>query len=296
MKWAKFSIKLFSLLGFSFLIGCSASPTPTSNVVLTDLPTEQQSTITPLPTNAPTLTLTPPITLTSTVVPVQITSICSPLEGIGLSDLHGITSQSFKTPSAYLDDGHPAVDLAFFTFEGFPSMLGHPVQSILPGVVVQVVEDRYPYGNMILIETPLDQLPDGILPPSFVPTPIPEENILLFSPCETNPLYSKMVPVKWSESSRSLYTLYSHLQEKPDFEVGDNITCGRIIGAVGVTGNSVAEHLHLEIRMGPSGAEFGSLAMYTPNATVEERYNYCIWSTSGRFQPIDPAVFWVTQP
>lgn len=296
MKWAKFSIKLFSLLGFSFLIGCSASPTPTSNVVLTDLPTEQQSTITPLPTNEPTPTLTPPIILTSTVVPVQITSICSPLEGVSLSDLHGITSQSFKTPSAYLDDGHPAVDLAFFTFEGFPSMLGHPVQSILPGVVTQIVENRYPYGNMILIETPLDQLPDGVLTPSSIPTPIPEENIHLFNPCETNPLYSKMVPFNWSESSRSLYTLYSHLQEKPDFEIGDNITCGQIIGAVGITGNSVAEHLHLEIRIGPSGAEFGSLAMYTSDATVEERYNYCIWSTSGRFQPIDPAVFWVTQP
>lgn len=296
MTWVNNYIYLFSLLGFSLLIGCSASPTPTSNVVPIDQQTKQQLTNTPVPPNTPTPSLAPLPSLTPSLDTAQVTAICSPLEDIELRDLHSITSQPFKSPSAFLDDGHPAVDLAFFTFEGFPSMLGHPVQSILPGVVVQVVEDRYPYGNMIMIETPLDQLPDGILPSTPLPTPIPKENITLFSPCETNPLFSDMVPVKWSESSWSLYTLYSHLQEKPDFEIGDNITCGQTIGAVGITGNSVAEHLHLEIRIGPSGAEFGSLAMYAPDATVEERYNYCIWSTSGRFQAIDPAVFWVIQP
>jgi murein DD-endopeptidase MepM/ murein hydrolase activator NlpD len=214
------------------------------------------------------------------------------LAGIDLSDLHGITSQGFSVPSVFVDDGHPAVDLAFFTFEDLPSMYGHPVQSVLPGKVVMVLEDRFPYGSMILIETPLEWLADDLLPSRAIPTPIPDGNIEMFSPCNNDPLYAGMAPVEMSNQARSLYVLYSHLLDKPAYEPGEMVAWGEVIGAVGLTGNTVAEHLHLEMRIGPSDVKFNSFAMYKPEATIEERYYYCNWSSSGRFQPIDPAQFW----
>lgn len=174
-------------------------------------------------------------------------------------------------------------------------MLGHPVLSILPGKVVMVVDDRFPYGHMILIETPLEILQNITMPTGFLPTPIPAENIALFDPCAQNPLFEDMLPIQMDQQQKAIYTLYSHLQEKPDFEVGDVVSCGQIIGAVGITGNSVAEHLHLEIRIGPADAKFDTFAMYQPDVTAIERYNYCIWSMSGRFQAIDPALFWEDQ-
>lgn len=281
---------LISLLLFLFVAGCknnSISPTPTQLLPTATHPAPI-STQEPTKTIQPTLTVTPSPTSTTAI----LTSICSPLQDISLEDLHSITSQGFKSPSPFLDDGHPAVDLAFFTFEDLPSMLGHPVQAILPGKVVQVLDNRYPYGNMILIETSLELLPENILPMAAYPTPIPAENVAMFSPCTQDPLYSAMTPIEMSTDTRSLYTLYSHLKDKPALKTGDLVACGQTIGAVGITGNSVAEHLHLEIRIGPAEARFNSLAMYQPDATTEERYNYCIWSTSGRFQPIDPALFW----
>ncbi len=174
-------------------------------------------------------------------------------------------------------------------------MLGHPVQAILPGKVVMVVDDRFPYGHMILIETPMEMLPDGILPPGVLPTPIPADNIALFDPCAQNPLFEDMPSIQMDVQHRSIYSLYSHLKDKPAFDVGDMVTCGQTVGTVGITGNSVAEHLHLEIRIGPSAALFDTFAMYQPDVTAEERYNYCIWSTSGRFQAIDPARLWEDQ-
>ena len=275
------------------ITGCQADPSPTISPSLTPSLTIQNATATLAPSLTPASTNPP--TATSAPQTEPVTEICSPLAGIELDKLHSITSQGFTPPAAFQDDGHPAVDLAFFTFEDLPSMLGHPVQSILPGKVVLVIEDRFPYGSMILIETPLDGLTETLLPLSFIPTPIPDENILLFNPCAKEPLYAGLDAIEMSLENRSLYVLYSHLLEKPPFEPGDQVSCGETIGAVGLTGNTVAEHLHLEIRIGPSDARFNTFAMYQPDATVEERHSYCTWSSSGRFQPIDPSLFWSQQ-
>lgn len=247
-------------------------------------------------TLVPTPTSTPEPTPTLTPYPVPLNGACSPLGGIGLAELHSITSNTFDAPSAFSDLGHPAVDLAFFTHKGFSTMLGLPVQSMLPGKVVQVVDNRFPFGNMILIETPLSLLSVDLVQSLPLPTPIPEKSIEMWSTCDKN-----IAPITWSDDSKSIYILYSHLQSKPDFQVGDTVACGQQIGAVGITGNSVAEHLHLEMRIGPSDARFGTIAMYTNQVytqvpTSEERYNYCIWTISGRFQAFDPASFWKDKP
>lgn len=269
--------------------------------------TDQPPTTTPSPvevflsptityTTAPTFTSAPKPTPTLTPSPVPLNGACSPLGGIELDELYAITSNTFDAPSAFSDLGHPAVDLAFFTYKDFSTMLGLPVQSMLPGKVVQVGEDRFPFGNMILIETPLSRLSADFLKALPIPTPIPEESIEMWSTCDQD-----AAPIPWSDDSKSVYILYSHLESKPDFLIGETVACGQQIGAVGITGNSVAEHLHLEIRIGPSDAQFGTIAMYTNDVyteapTSEERYNYCIWTISGRFQAFDPASFWKDKP
>ena len=297
LHWGNITLFCISAILASMMAACGTTLPPVSSEnkaapVTQVTPTE---TVTPTQSPEPSPSLTPTTMPSLTATLEKITAICSPLQGIELKDLHSITSQAFKAPSPFMDDGHPAVDLAFFTFEGLTSMLGHPVQAILPGKVVMVVDDRFPYGHMILIETPMEMLPDGILPPGVLPTPIPAENIALFDPCAQNPLFENSPPIQMDVQHRSVYSLYSHLKDKPPFEVGNMVTCGQTVGSVGITGNSVAEHLHLEIRIGPSATQFNTFGMYQPDVTTEERYNYCIWSTSGRFQAIDPARLWEDQ-
>jgi hypothetical protein len=150
---ARLTLVLPVLCLVALLAACAPAPTPTISSSAVSSIVALTPTFTPSVTATPTLTQT---TLPSpTVILTPVTAIASPLYGIELSDLHTITSQEFSAPSVFLDDGHPAVDLAFFTFEDLPSMYGHPVQSVLPGKVVMVLEDRFPYGSMILIETPL---------------------------------------------------------------------------------------------------------------------------------------------
>ena len=292
--WRMLAVEYICLVMVFTLAACATASSPVEVVNTTTPVHTMPATKSADPTQTPQLTPSPSPTIapTPTAAIESIEAFCSPLQGIELKDLHSITSQAFTAPSPFLDDGHPAVDLAFFTFDGLPSMLGHPVQAVLPGKVVMVVEDRFPFGHMILIETPLEMLPESVLAPVSIPTPIPAENIALFDPCTQNPLFKDMSPIQMDMQHLSVYSLYSHLKDKPTFAVGDVISCGQTIGAVGITGNSVAEHLHLEIRIGPSAARFNTFAMYKPDATVEERYNYCIWSSSGRFQAIDPARFW----
>ena len=275
-----------------FFTGCSGSDgdIPLQTPAMT-MPTGQATT-----TPTPSITVTQKPTSMSTATPRPAGAACSPLQGIKLSDLHKITSQGFTPPAPYKDDGHPAVDLAFFTFKELPSMIGHPVQSILPGIVSLVIHDRYPYGNAVLIETPIKKISSPWMNSLALPTAIPQENLDLIRPCDSDPVFQGMVPIKWNAHAKSVYVLYAHLLEIPPVRIGDNVSCGQEIGAVGNSGNSAAEHLHLEARIGPSDARFGTLVMYAPDATTEERYSYCIWSTSGRFQPFNPVMLWEQEP
>lgn len=265
-----------------YMSGCALSqplPTPT-------LPT-------PSPEFTPTFTPTilPTITPTSTITPAPTTEtaveVCSPLEGIDRSKLHEITSNPFKAPNPYVDnsDRHPAIDFSFYGFESYTTFANFPIQSILPGKVILIENDRFPYGNMILIETPFTQVDPGFLATIPQPTPLPPSIYTIDERCPVNG-----TPVTWNLQKKSLYVLYAHLAQEPDFSKGDIVSCGQNLGLAGKTGNAVEEHLHLEIRIGPSNAHFSSIGNYHSMNTPEERYNYCIWSLSGVFQPIDPAV------
>lgn len=274
--------KMVTLFAFICLTGCTgqAGIIPSPEMTATQ-PAVTTSTITPTETH------TPEPTPTLTATPAIIDRACSPLSGIDLNELYAITSNTFDFKSAFSDLGHPGIDLAFFKYKNFSTMLGLPVQALLPGYVVEVVDDRFPYGNMILIETPLSMVSEEFIQSIALPTPIPQENIEAFSTCDKD-----MTSISWSADKKSIYSLYAHLESKPDFQTGDWVSCGEQIGAIGITGNSVAEHLHLEVRIGPANAKFNTIAMYMADDTPEERYNYCIWSISGNFQAVDPAAFW----
>jgi hypothetical protein len=133
-----------------------------------------------------------------------------------------------------------------------------------------------------LIETPLDTLPQNVIHSIKIPTQPIGTVINNKLNC---PDLSKD---KWNTTSKSLYTIYGHMVSAPGFKVGDLIQAGQNIGFVGNSGLSSAPHLHLEMRIGPSGSTFTSMGHYDPTTTEEDRHNYCNWRVSGVFQMFDP--------
>lgn len=239
-------------------------------------------------TSTPTTILTPFPTATVNPTPTQeiATGVCSPLIGISREKLYRITSNKYDSPNPYVESGHPAIDLSFYGFETFTTFKNFPLQAVLPGKVILVENNRFPYGYMLLVETPLSQIDSSFLASIPQPTPLPESIYKIEDRC---PVTGN--PVTWDTSGKSLYVLYAHLSQLPETIVGDDISCGQPIGFAGTSGNSAEDHLHLEMRIGPSNAQFNSIASQHSSTTLEERYNYCIWSISGVFQPFNPATF-----
>ena len=129
----------------------------------------------------------------------------------------------------------------------------------MTGRVVAAIQDRLPYGNMLIIETDYEYLPLSLL-----------ETV--------------EIPIDYS-----IYHLYAHLSESPLVELGQAIDCGQLLGHVGKTGYIVpVAHLHLETRMGPPGAIFESMVFFDSQATPEEQGAYLRWRISGEFTHFDP--------
>jgi murein DD-endopeptidase MepM/ murein hydrolase activator NlpD len=266
-----------------FFSGC------TSPVVITPtllgLAPRATETITPTqtssPTNQPTHTITVP-----TTTPSPTLQLCSPLEGILVEDLPELITNPFLPPHPGSDDPHQGVDYSILETNTNIAVPGHPVQAVLSGQVAGVIHDRFPYGNAILLETPLESLPGDWSNALQIPTPAPFQDN---PPVLTCPDLKPYEPTEGtSVAVHSLYILYAHLKEAPPFRVSDPIRCGQVLGAIGDSGNALNPHLHLEIRVGPSGYQFSSMAHYDASANPEEMANYCIWRVSGLFQVIDP--------
>lgn len=264
------------------LVPTTANSTPFSTDTATTLP-------------PPTATFTPTVTATAMPVPL-VTEIDSPLQGMPLTDLAKNTSNPyyFKHPFSEgptNDLNHPAVDLAFFHYKNYNSDVGFPIQAILPGTVVEALNNRYPYGNMVLIETPLSALAPELLEKIQIPKAYSDDEIKIRSTCQPD-----QTRISWSQTNQSMYVLYAHMQNPPTLKAGDEVQAGELLGGIGASGHAEvgAEHLHLEIRVGPAEAKFGVISSYLSSSTAEERYNYCIWALSEVFQPIDPSLFWET--
>jgi len=185
----------------------------------------------------------------------------------------------YAPPALGRDEPHHGVDFAYLDPQTRIALAGWPVQAALAGTVAGVVDERFPYGNAVMIETSLE----GILPPLSLPTMAP-------TPQAKSPLTCPDLPIpasQWQSTRPSLYLLYAHLQNPSDLQVGQAVACGDPLGQTGMSGNALNPHLHLEVRMGPAGALFPSIAHYEASANSEERGAYCLWRISGWFQPVD---------
>lgn len=193
------------------------------------------------------------------LTPLPEVAICSPLDNFPIEKLPKIVSDPYRPPPAGSDDRHQGVDFVYHRLAGVEiPIIGVQVNSVLPGYIAAALSDTFPYGNVVIVETPGLWLPSG-----------------------------------WLEalemgSDQSLYLLYAHLQEAPLVKMGDAVDKCQPIGKVGNSGNTDAAHLHFEARIGPAGTTFPSMYGLLSDAPEEARRNYTVWRTSGLFQHFDP--------
>jgi murein DD-endopeptidase MepM/ murein hydrolase activator NlpD len=215
----------------------------------------------PVPATQPALTLSP-LPRPGKTAAVSLPSyflVCSPLEGVELEKLSLLISDPYRPPPKGSDERHPGVDFAYYHWKDRVKIDGSLLQAVLGGRVAASLADTFPYGNVVIIETPAELLPDGLVTALDIPT------------------------------GQSLYLLYAHMKEDSlTVKLGEPVEPCHIIGAVGSTGNSGAPHLHLEVRMGPPGKAFDRMSYYTETASIEEKKNYRLWSVSGEFVHLDP--------
>jgi murein DD-endopeptidase MepM/ murein hydrolase activator NlpD len=215
--------------------------------------------------------------------PVPTRPVCSPIEGFTFADVEFIKTNPLKPPSPGKDDGHQGMDFSFWTFRGFNTIEGMVINSVLNGVVAGKVENRFPYGYMVMVETPLEQLSLPLMRQleSLPPEPL---NDLSISPLSCPAIAS----TDFTGTGRSLYLVYAHMLDEAALNPGDAVSCGSPLGQVGNSGDSSNAHLHFEARLGPSGFRFSEMAHYFTDSSELEIYNYCAWRVSGIFQLVDP--------
>ena len=273
-------MKIFLFVSLLLILSACQSEVPISTPTPTQTPPE--ATQTPTPTHVPTSTITP--TLEPSQTPTPVFEVCSPLEDETFSSLLEILYTTLDIPPNFGDDtGHHGVDFAYYQRGERMSMQGVEIYAIMAGKTVLTLEDDWPYGHTILIETPLDDLPESLkdhLMENYLP--VPEDPHYRLTCPKVN------LPVVTGEYA--VYHLYAHMEAQPEFKRGDQIACGETLGTVGNTGYSSAPHLHLETRLGPAGAHFTTMAHYGNSDTPKQRGNYCLWRMSGYYQLFDPFI------
>lgn len=55
------------------------------------------------------------------------------------------------------------------------------------------------------------------------------------------------------EHSNGLRTIYGHMRDAPEVEIGDEVTSGTLLGYLGNTGNSTGSHFHFEVQVSDDG-------------------------------------------
>jgi len=251
------------LLGLAILgMQACASDATGTQVTLTENSPRPPQANTKTPSTPPTATATATLQATATITPTPTPAfrICSPLEIHGLAELREITSDPYRPPPPGKDMRHHGVDFSYYTRGERTTIQGVGVQSVLAGRVAASLSDTFPFGNLVIIETPNQALPQAV------------KSALGVTP------------------EQSLYLLYAHMDASPLVAPGSQVDACQLIGQVGKSGNAVEPHLHLEVRSGPPGASFDSLGYYQAENTEQEKANYLLWRTSGVFQHMDPMI------
>lgn len=285
-------IGLFVILNVLSPVLLSGCNTPVRKPPTEPIPTSSQS-----PTSQPSSTPQPSLTVTQTNLPSSPTLsiadlICSPFDSIPISQLTETISNPFTPPEPGSDKPHQGVDYAILDPDTRIALDGFPVNAIMAGKVSAVIQNRFPYGNAVIIETPLQGSTLIRLRATALPSPPPDfpTNLSLTCPQLTPSIGRTQSAPSGSTLSddSSIYVLYAHLRDPIQVEPGDTIQCGEFLNVIGMSGNALNPHLHLEIRVGPTGKQFNSLAHYDTSATIPEMTNYCLWRVSGLFQLANP--------
>jgi len=277
--------------GVLWLAGCApAAPAPAPAAAV---PSSPPQTLSPSVTAAVQRSAVPAATATPlppspTASPSPTFEICSPLDGIPLAALPEMIVNPFAPPPPGSDDPHQGVDFADVDPVYQIALEGRVVRAAMAGTVAGVMRDRFPYGNAVLVETPLSRLPASWLEILQIPPVIPLREGQSALTC----------PESAGESvdlagSRSVYLLYAHLKSLAAPDLGEAVTCGMPLGEIGQTGNALNPHLHLEMRVGPADVRLERMAHYTSDASLDEMANYCLWRVSGAFQVLDPSLLLV---
>ena len=274
-------ILALSMLILLLLSACTNAGSPTAPAVIAAPGTAASvPSITPT-VNRPGQSTTP--VLPPSPSPTPEFQVCSPLQGIPLDKIAAAVTNLYHPPPPGSDDPHAGVDISDLIPGSQIARAGMPIQAILPGQVAMAQTNRFPFGSALLVETPLEQLPPAWVEQLRLPDPLtaPPPKSALTCP-------EGVLKPTWDSARRSLYVLYAHMQDAPGVKPGEKVTCGQVIGKVGKSGNAFNPHLHLEIRVGPAGGRFASMAHYDNSATLEEMASYFAWSVGGLFQVIDP--------
>lgn len=281
---------LLFLAGFITIAGCAPQAqelvktpdaTTTTRPFLTHFPT---ATLLQSPTASP--ARTPTVEEINTLLRSEV---CSPLGGYEITDILSMVGNPYAPPPAGQDEPHQGVDIAVRDKSSGIALEGNIVQAILAGKVAGIIVDRFPYGNAVIVESNLEQVPEEIL--ADLPQPITTP---LVNPALTCPDF---VGIDFNSSKgRSVYVLYAHLKELGGETDGAAIHCGQPLGVIGSTGNALNPHLHIEIRVGPGGVHLPSMAHYETSATADEMASYCTWRVSGMFQLLNPLSVLGLQP
>ena len=214
--------------------------------------------VTPRPPVATLQMVQAPIEESITPSPSVIDQLCSPLNGTPLNELPEIISDPYHPPPMGKDDRHQGVDFSYYRRGERLSIEGVNIQSVFPGKVAASISNSFPFGNMVIIETP--------------GTNIPEPIRMRFN----------------IQDDESLYVLYAHMQSPTVLELGQDVQPCQVLGQVGKTGNAGVAHLHLEMRHGPAGVQFPVMSYYKAGDTPAEQANYLRWATSGAFKHFNP--------
>jgi murein DD-endopeptidase MepM/ murein hydrolase activator NlpD len=128
-----------------------------------------------------------------------------------------------NSPREYRAGWHEGID--------FPADRGTPVRAAAAGTVIRVDRDFADWD-----QGALDEAVAAAIALGYTPEPALDR------------IRGRQV---WIDHGRHVVTRYAHLEAVADLQVGQVVTRGQIIGAVGSSGfEEGGPHLHLEVRVG----------------------------------------------